>query len=151
MTKPLLIGMNNPQGNEALVATPIGGTGHRIWKMLTIRHPCMTEKTYENSFERMNILEARVWNTRQARAFAEPVRARMEGRTVVLLGSGAMLALGLPRAPWMVWSAADTSGGRWCVIPHPSGLNRLYNDVAMVDRVSELLSNLYSSGLGKVG
>jgi len=123
--KPMLIGMNNPQGNKPLVPYPSNCTGYRLWKMLESKTGAF-RIDYMKSFERLNLVDGHVWSARAAAASREAVLTRLRGRTAVLLGRAVWQALALPPTaagvPVCLVNADDTS--RWFYLPHPSGLNR---------------------------
>lgn len=77
-----------------------------------------------------------------AREAARELIPDMDGRRVVLLGSRLPRALYLEESPFE-WRDVDvTESGfhmRYAVIPHPSGLNRVYNDPVNVERASATL------------
>ncbi len=147
--RPILVGMNNPQGNTPLVPYPKGCTGYRIWEMLNEKTGCY-RIDYMNSFERINLVSLPAWCARQARANAEAIRAILEGRTAVLLGRAVPAALGLGQTPWMV-SGWLGKGGVYYSVPHPSGLNRWYNTATNRDEVASLLSELYTEYRSSAG
>lgn len=59
---------------------------------------------------------------------------------VVVAGKRAAAALGF-REPYLVWAEGPT-GGRWAVLPHPSGVNRWWNDGDNVDAAARFLRKL---------
>jgi uracil-DNA glycosylase len=61
----------------------------------------------------------------EARAGAKRLRRRLRGRRVLMLGGNVARAFGL-RAELMTWS--DAGGFEAAVVPHPSGVNRWWND-----------------------
>lgn len=140
--KPILVGMNNPQGNQPLFPWPPNCTGWRIWQMIQEKRPC-SRKQYLDSFERINMVYGPVWQAAPARANREAVLDVLEGRTAVLLGRAVCAALGVKPTPWLVptWLGR---GGVCYQIPHPSGLCRWYNDPINRDNVASFLADLYS-------
>jgi len=148
-SKPLLVGMNNPQGNVPLFPHPPGCTGWRIWQMIKGQTGARRGE-YMNTFDRVNLLDSPVWNARAARANREAILRQMEGRTAVLLGRAVPACLGLPATLAGVWYVTpnpddQTKDTRWCFLPHPSGLNRWYNDPENLKMASELLSDLFTA------
>ena len=70
-----------------------------------------------------------------AREAARALLPALEGRRVVLLGGRVAAAFGLHRAPLLVWQPFH---GAWvAVAPHPSGLNRFWNDPRNVRRAQQ--------------
>jgi hypothetical protein len=102
---------------------------------------------YLNAFERINMVPGTIWNKPLARANADRIRAKMEGRTTVLLGRVVPACLGWKPPPWMVWCSLDS--GKWMNIPHPSGMTREYNSAEFRRRVGDLLLELYQESVGQ--
>src|SRR5687768_7687943 len=80
-TRPLLIGMNNPQGNQPLWPAPVGCSGHRLAAMLRSRVPSVTDRDYLGAFDRANLVNDRVWDANLARQRARELGPRLMGRT----------------------------------------------------------------------
>jgi hypothetical protein len=154
INKPVLVGMNNPQGNEPLWPHPAGCTGHRIWRMLTDKTGA-SMKEYISTFERINVCDGTVWNQRAALGNREVILRRLGGRTAVLLGRPVPKALGLPAMPWLVPKIIVVAKLSLTLevinIPHPSGLCHWYNDYANKDLVGNLLAELYTNYRSSVG
>lgn len=104
--KPLLIGLklNSLSGS----GVPLGG---RIGRFLA-KLCGQTYSEYLKRFERINV-----------RPNLGNVKRKMVGRSCVVFGREASRILGLS----ISWYAADSSGKIY-VLPHPSGLNRMYNN-----------------------
>ena len=153
-SKPILVGMNNPQGNQALVPYPVGCTGYRIWEMLAEKTGCFRIE-YMNSFDRINLVQDRAWSAAAARANRDATMTILEGRTAVLLGRAVPAALGLPPTAWMAPNtfhyATEPLVVTYYVLPHPSGLNRWYNDQENREGAANLLAELYTSYRHSVG
>ena len=146
--KPILVGMNNPQGNLPLWPDPPGCTGYRIWQMITEITGC-NKRQYLRAIERVNIVEGTNWCAATARANAMALQTRLEGRTTVLLGLAVPAALGRPRRQWGSWQLGY--GGRYVVIPHPSGLNRWYNDPHNRALAQRVLVEVFDEGRRALG
>ncbi len=172
MSKPLLIGMNNPlsqRDGHALYPAPEGCTGHRLWAMLNSRTGA-SRLQYLECFDRRNLVTGREWDrlAARARAYEMVCELRDSGRTVVLLGNSVREAFhfvltdveiedherglaatykgGLP--PLLVHPQV-AGGCTWRQIPHPSGRNKWY-DVQENRKVVELLmEELYEAHRGK--
>lgn len=71
---------------------------------------------------------------------AELLPALAAHARVVIAGKRAAAALGF-REPYLVWAEGPT-GGRWAVLPHPSGVNRWWNNPANVDAARRFLAKL---------
>ena len=151
MSKVVLLGLNNPLSERpemALWPHPAGCTGHRIWRMINLRMPCSPEE-YKVGFDRMNILNSREWIPREARLAAPEIWESLRGRTVIILGREGADVLGLDYPDWVLESEQD--GVRFRVLPHPSGLNRWYNDHINLNLAAVLLEEMYLVSLGLVG
>lgn len=126
---PLLIGMNNPLSrhpSDALWPDPPGCTGHRLWEML--RRECgLTPDEYVSTFDRVNLVTG-PWNAVGARLAARSLRVEIAGRRAAMLGRGVWTAFRLPIvAPLDGLRHGETT---LLYVPHPSGMNRWYNDEA---------------------
>lgn len=126
--KPLIIGMSNPYSTDparALWPEPVGCSGWHLWKM--IHEVCgMTAEEYVQLFDRMNLVEGEDWNFRRARRAAKKLVPNLRGREVAVLGRETMRAIG-PRGLAPCQSVRH-EGATLVYLPHPSGLNRWYND-----------------------
>jgi hypothetical protein len=107
-----------------------------------------TERDYIRVFDRMNLLGQRTWNATAARRAAPAILERLEGRTVMVLGEAVRAALGLPRSPVMTWRPHSVMR-RWCTVPHPSGLNRWYNDPVNRVAVVLMMEEMYLRATGE--
>lgn len=141
--KPLLIGMNNPLSphpRHALYPDPVGCTGHRIWVMLNERTGADQDQ-YLEAFDRINLVIGQ-WDRAQAKAKARSLMAsgELRGRTVVLLGEKVREAFSLDKYlihPQLI------DGVMFRQLPHPSGLNRWYNEPVNMSMAGMLLADLY--------
>jgi hypothetical protein len=131
--KPLLVGEANPYGADpyfALYPLPEQASGGRLARILGL-----SESQYLRFFDRRNLCPTK-WSAPVARAQAEAIREsiRLGERTaVVLLGAKVSRAFGLDYAPF-------TASRHLYVLPHPSGLNRIWNEAGSVERARELLA-----------
>lgn len=128
--KPLLLGMNNPLSDDPgfdLYPYPEGSTGWRLWQMLP---EGTTRKHYLESFDRRNLLRARAWDSRAARAAAEVILPELSGRLVIVLGTQVRIALGLTASEPLAYHPIVRGAQEfaWVALPHPSGRNFWYND-----------------------
>lgn len=126
--RPVLLGMNNPVSSNpdhALYPHPPGCAGYNLQQMSGL-----SRSEYLRLFDRQNLISGRAWNEAEARAARPELRERLAGRTVVLLGSPVNSAMRAGTdhelAPIFVWRP-DGHGGWMAKVPHPSGLNRQYN------------------------
>jgi uracil-DNA glycosylase len=106
----------------------------------------------EDAFEPVNLLPR--WPGPAGKASAFPLdearfrgllllAAQPEGRTVVVAGRRAWAALGLP-ASTSYLSTVERDGLRLALIPHPSGVNRFWNDLAAEKQAIRFLRGLLS-------
>lgn len=144
--KPLIVGETNPYGADpkyALYPFPRSATGHRLCSKIL----CVPDNVYLEYFERVNLCTGK-WKIAAARKRArELVRAEepmKESRLFVLLGAKVAHAFGLEFEPFTCRNnyrlAPDGIG---CIatvqLPHPSGLNRMWNEPGAYDRAHQLL------------
>lgn len=145
---PYLIGESNPYGADpryALYPLPERSAGGRLCRLI-VRMPAHDYIAY---YRRFNLCSGS-WRMKEARKTAEATLAevrrirsvaRCRGEAVyppklVLLGAKVSEAFGIVFEPFTVYS------GTWCdyiMLPHPSGLNRLWNEPGSYDRAHALL------------
>lgn len=128
--RPVLLGMNNPNGGDPM--DPLGITGLRLISMVG-------EETF-NAFDRDNVLREKLWRRDAARKACADVRLRLRGRTVLALGNEVWAVLGLPKARW--FDKAVDGYTTWWRIPHPSGKNLQYNDAKAVTKLKKIMEDL---------
>jgi len=130
LERPVFIGMTNPLSDDparALWPQPDGCTGHRLWLMATAGTGISQEEWIEMT-DRRNLCIGE-WDRRRAMARGAELAQELADRTVVLLGVdavGCTRILDEPLLTPLEWSPLR----RWTMIPHPSGLNRWYNNHA---------------------
>lgn len=135
--KPLLIGLNNPlspRPRDALVPWPRGCAGARLVEYVQLVAPDFTADEYLDVFERRNLWQGRELPSgrgatnlllREGRQlFAECVA---QPRTVVLFGAKVWYCV-LNRTPPSRFECQAVRDSTFWYVPHPSGLNRAYND-----------------------
>lgn len=130
--KPLLVGESNPYGGDpyyALYPAPDGCAGHRLCCLIL----GMRRKDYLEHFDRTNLCEG-PWSMREARRRAEETSVPV-GRVKILLGSKVAKAHGLPFLPFTYSPLAA-----YVVLPHPSGLCRLWNEPGAFERARKLVA-----------
>ncbi len=119
ISKPILVGESNPYGADpdfALYPAPAGCSGHRLCHLIL----GMTEDTYLDAFERVNLCEG-PWSMRVARKRVEEILATPA--RFVLCGRRVADAFRVGFSPF---SLEVTRRGVFCVLPHPSGRNFLW-------------------------
>jgi hypothetical protein len=138
--RPFILGLNNPQGNEALFPDPPGCAGHRLWLMVH-EETGISAHDWLRRTQRVNLLSDRVL-PRDYRGAARRrgawLATQLGGRTVVLLGNAVAAAVGHV-APPLVWCGSDRD---WVMIPHPSGKNLFYNNPVSRAAVGILLADV---------
>ena len=152
MSKPLLIGQAPPPSFEdrphsPLYPYPSTGTGGRLAKLMNL-----DALTYLKTFQRINLLRVfpggrrrpggtRVdhWPKAEARRAADLIAPLLGDKQVILVGRNVARAFGLQLRGWHEWSSYVVSYPpdqpvhfQVAVIPHPSGLNRWYQDSSNV-------------------
>lgn len=151
MRKPVIIGMVNPHSDDpdwALAPYPERVAGWRLWRMLADVAD-VSRKAYMEAFDRRNLLtKGFVWDPLEAGRESEGLWETLEGHTVLVLGDATRNVLWLPKPPPLLWSVHR--GVRWCPVPHPSGVNRWYNDPLHRLAVGYRLEELYAETTGVV-
>lgn len=148
MHKIMLLGMNNPLSDDPafdLYPYPEGSTGYRLWKMLP---EGTTRAQYIAAFDRMNLLRARRWDAAAAREAGEVLLPSLAGRVVVVFGTEVRKALGFRQAEPLSFHEDDQL--RWVAFPHPSGLNRWFNDPDNYARACSLFEQLRRASEGGI-
>lgn len=145
MTRPWLIGELNPYNVDpslALYPLPEHASGGRLARILGL-----SRTQYFRAFERRNLCTGK-WSLPAARRAATDVLTSAEGAPLVLLGAKVSKAFGFDEfLPWM-WRAPNPCDGQGpvVVLPHPSGLNRLWNQPDAEQRARSLVLPLISNG-----
>ena len=140
----VIVGEVNPQSTDparALWTQPPGCAGHRLWQMATARTG-ISEEDWLAMTDRRNLCVGG-WEGEAATAEAERLTVELAGRTVVVLG--ALVASEFRRladAPHPVGQIVWWHERDWVAIPHPSGLNRVYNNPVTRASVEILLADL---------
>lgn len=147
--RPLIVGeAMAPEcspSESPLSAIRVGSTGWRLWQMMRL-HVDITLDEYHDTFDRRNLCR-QAWSYVEARRVAQVIRELSpEGQVVVMLGSRV-------RAAMRVHAGVnpDVVRGVWFYsVPHPSGLNRWYNDAANRSHVGKLLAGIYERSIEHV-
>ena len=130
--KPLLVGETNPYGGAdefALYPSPPGCTGHRLCHLILQ----LDADEYLERYDRANLCVGK-WSAPRAREEALRLSSKHQAGTIVLLGSKVCSGFGLPFRPF-----ETTVGARFVVLPHPSGLNRMWGEPGAFDRARAVL------------
>jgi uracil-DNA glycosylase len=149
LLKPLIIGEAPSKNEDPARIVPIGG---RIGRRLA---DCcgLSLEDFLNHFDRMNLLDAR--QDTKEKGFEFDVAAAMRRATmlrsewtspriVILLGSRVQQAFRFGQYP-PFWPIALLNGVTVYVMPHPSGVNRWWNDLDNVLRASGFMRGIVSS------
>ena len=98
---------------------------------------------YINTFDRLNLVESRVWSKKEADRRVKILIPTLRDREVLVLGTKVRDAFGLP--PMLV-HPVRMHDAVFRQLPHPSGRCRWYNDEANREIASLLLEELYEKG-----
>jgi len=126
--KPVLVGEANPYGADpryALYCEPANSAGGRLCNLILQ----MGRNEYVRTFDRVNLCPSK-WSMKVARARAHELR--VAGAPLVLFGSKVCAAFDVDFEPFWAGRLSDTTG-LWVpavILPHPSGLCRLWNEGA---------------------
>ena len=126
--KPLLVGTDNPYQRDeetamryALHPDPPHASGGRLCHLIM----GITERDYLRWFDRTDLCHPR-WSLPAAREkAARLVGERTNTDVIVLCGSKVAQAFGVAYRPFSVH--VTPTGPRLLILPHPSGLNRLWH------------------------
>lgn len=147
--RPILVGLNNPHSDDsdkALGLHPVEGSGSRLWLMIkevaNAAGRDFSEADYVDTFDRVNLVGAKKFSVELARQSKSSTMVSLKGRDAVFCGSRVPRLLGLPYTGFHL-QMMSAPGFVYFVIPHPSGLNREYNDSNMRQRVGKLLFDLH--------
>lgn len=145
--RPVLLGMNNPHSDDpgdVLSPSFPGSAGCRLYQMVREVDSTVSEAEYLERLDRRNLIAEGCWSRNRARAASQAMLDSLVSRRVVLLGTALPSALGMRYlGQWYEWR--DDGHMTWCVAPHPSGLNRVYNDVEYRHKTGRLLVDLIRS------
>jgi len=136
--RPWLIGEMNPYGADpkfALYPLPENASGGRLAKILGLNRTW-----YMRAWERRINLCVGKWSMKAARLAAKDVQRESldSGATLVLLGAKVTQAFGFDFEPFT--KLASPVGPReFVILPHPSGLSRLWNEPGAVQRARDLV------------
>lgn len=134
---PILIGETNPYGSEpyfALYHLPRSSAGGRLQRVI------LGIPAHEYlSFPRYNLCYG-LWKLPAARLEIARRGDELQGHTLVFLGRKVCTAF---RVAYEPVTANGTSSAyhrfRYVVLPHPSGLNRMWNQPGIIERVRDLM------------
>lgn len=137
-------------------ADPLSGaSGNRVRRLMGL-----TLGQYQ-SIPRANLFDEPrpVWNADLASALAERMclRSELHDRRVILWGRRVAISFGLGDTPFLQWTRCELVhqsklDSDFTVIPHPSGLNRWWNDEGNLRQAHEFLAGIgrdHASSLAK--
>lgn len=140
--KPILVGELNPHGLDprtALFPRPKNGAGYRLCHNVLGLH----EADYLRSFERINLCTGK-WDAAEAMS-REMEIANSPKTTLVLLGKKVAAAFGFSGGTsFRIEGVYDHAA---VLLPHPSGLCRVWNDLLSVRAARALLTEVGVLGL----
>lgn len=144
--KPLLVGEANPYQEDnaddadrfAFYPEPPQASGGRLCFGIMQ----LDERTYLRSYDRTNLCHPK-WSLPAARKRAAELMAeRVPSDVIVLFGAKVAKAFGLPSTPFQVYVMNDDRTTRVpirVVLPHPSGLCRVWHEPDAFDRARAVL------------
>lgn len=140
---PLLVGESNPYQKTAADADrfafyprPRSASGYRLCVLVM----GLPEALYLRSFDRVDLCHPK-WSQPAARTRANSLIAeRGEGDTIVLCGSKVAAAFGLEFKAHALTTVRRPGAPALVVLPHPSGLNRFWQEPRAFERARELLA-----------
>lgn len=139
------MGEANPYGGDpsyALWPYPERASGGRLAEILG-----MTASEYLGAFHRVNLCRVS-WRVAEAREAARAMLEASGGRDLVLLGTKVSRAFGFRSFSPFSTTTISRDGGapvQLVVLPHPSGLNRMWNDPGARDRARAMVEALLAS------
>lgn len=136
----VIVGELNPYGGDpyfAMYCDPPASAGGRMQRLV-----CALERHDYLELGRVNLCVGK-WSRPAALHKADEIMAQPDLKTLVLLGRKVTAAFFLDDQPQPFNHALLSPDGRRAiscvVLPHPSGLNRLWNEVGAFDRARDLL------------
>lgn len=133
---PVLVGELNPYGADpyfALYPYPRYSSGGRLcYDILGFDY----NQDYLRKFRRVNLCAGH-WSMGEARATVTELRK--EGGPFITLGAKVARAFRVHFVPFTVQASIDDINADVYVMPHPSGLNRLWNVSGSIDKAREFL------------
>ncbi len=135
--KPILVGEQNPYGADpyyALYPAPDGCSGHRLCRLIL----GMSRKSYLEAFDRVNLCDG-PWSMPAAKVRAEELidgglSGGDEEQPLILFGAKVAKAFGVSYKPF------EQFGEDILVLPHPSGLCRLWGEAGAFERARQAVA-----------
>lgn len=132
---PFIVGENNPYGSDprfAMYCSPENSAGGRLQR-LVLQIP---RAQYLREFHRRNLLQQPKWSVIDARAAAVKLSEEIGDSKVILLGAKVCAGFRLDFQPFTIVR------GRVAILPHPSGLCRMWSEPGAYDRGRDLVREL---------
>lgn len=132
---PFIVGENNPYGADpyfAMYPQPENSAGGRLCR-LVLQLP---EAQYLREFHRRNLLQQPKWSVVDARAAAVKLAEEIGESKVILLGAKVCAGFRLDFEPFTIVR------GKVAILPHPSGLCRMWSQLDAYDRGRDLVRKL---------
>lgn len=132
---PFIVGENNPYGSDpyfAMYPRPSNSAGGRLCR-LVLQIP---EAQYLREFHRHNLLQQPKWSVVDARAAAVELSEVIGDSKVILLGAKVCAGFRLDFKPFTIVR------GKVAILPHPSGLCRMWSEPGAYDRGHDLVREL---------
>ena len=134
--KTLIVGESNPYSSDprlALYPVPKKGSGYN----LCARIMGLEVREYLRRFDRTNLCASK-WSARLAETTAAIIRAS-DRKIVVVCGARVAHAFGVPSDPFVAHQHSANEP-MLVVLPHPSGLCRVWNDPESYARAKSILA-----------
>jgi hypothetical protein len=131
--RPLLLGMARSDGGSGPALLPSTAGGNSAADRLLVLSG-FTRKVFLETFRRKNICHG-PWDAKRAATNKLKLRGR-----VLVLGREVWKALGLRHTNY--FETVTRGGADYTLLPHPSGQNRLLNDIRFRRRMKHIITGV---------
>lgn len=148
MSRIIFVGQQPSSHEDEGTVLPVrpGSSGDRLVRMMGI-----TEQAFRENFDMFNVnaeYSPDGFTPGYHITHVHNIRSLLRGRKVVLLGPAVAEAFEIDRTQydfcqWFDHPKWEDHHGLFCVIPHPSGANRLYNNPEMFEMVRRTLDLMW--------
>jgi hypothetical protein len=107
----------------------------------------MSETEYVSTFERHNLMNGDPWCDKYASFSASALLGAYPKGHIVCLGAKVSAAF-YTKGPLEWWSAVWMGGPTIYKVPHPSGMNRMWNDSRNVERLCIVVREAIAASAG---
>lgn len=132
---PMLVGECNPYGSDpryAMFPMPEWSAGGRLCNLIL----SMQASKYLLLFNRANLCTGK-WSLSEARLSAQRMaNPNQDCKRLILLGAKVCSAFEVPFEPFLASESL-------LILPHPSGLNRIWNDPNSIQQTRDAVSLFY--------